>query len=691
MSLTGVAHSLLKFWNPAVWRVLRWVLLAFAVLIVVIAALPFLLPTSVYKEQLIKQTRLLTGRELKIDGDLNVSFWPTLSVVVEKVRFANAPGAAERYLATMESLVVGAELFPLLSGDLKVTEIKLVKPVINLEIDAKGRGNWRFTPSKSESDDPTEKPEDEQSNAQSDLSFSDVNLTQGVLTYRDARTKTAQRVDAIDASVKLPSLDQPMLISGGMTWNTEVIAIEMEVSQPRALSSRGKSAVKAKIDGDVLKATFDGTVDASGREIKGDIDLQTESAQRLAAWAGVALPKVKGFGPMTLSGKMSTAGDRIAFIDAKLALDDMKGSGNLALEAGRETPRLTGDFTLDRLDINPYLGREGEPDRNPGEGSGWSEESIDLSALRYVDANFAFAAGALTIGEVKIGRSALDIVIAKGKLRADLKELALYGGSGRGVIALDGSDTIPRFGLDFSVGGVDGAPFLRDAIGAWRLSGTGSIVARVTGSGRSERAWMRSLNGEVAIRFRNGAIKGVDLGAVARTIETVLTGSAVGPDAKTNFSDFGGSFVIREGVAANRNLRLINPEVRLDGVGIVNIGNESIDYHMEPRALSSRRGLGRVGIADIGIPFRIKGNWDHPSYEPDLTGVLPATLDAILESANPLDKLKAAGDGIDGLLEGIGGQPSQQQGASAKKRDKKKRQSDQDPLDQLRDLFGGDR
>mgnify|MGYP000290577049 CR=1 FL=1 len=40
------------------WRVLRWVLLALAVLVVGLIALPFLLPTSVYKEQIIEQTRL---------------------------------------------------------------------------------------------------------------------------------------------------------------------------------------------------------------------------------------------------------------------------------------------------------------------------------------------------------------------------------------------------------------------------------------------------------------------------------------------------------------------------------------------------------------------------------------------------------------------------------------------------------
>ena len=126
------------------WRVLRWVLLALVLLVGALVALPFLLPTSVYKQQIIEQARVATGRELKIDGDLKISFWPAFGVEVGKVSFANAAGAAAPQMVTMDTMVVGAELMPLLSGTLNVTEIRFVNPTINLEIDGKGRGNWLF-------------------------------------------------------------------------------------------------------------------------------------------------------------------------------------------------------------------------------------------------------------------------------------------------------------------------------------------------------------------------------------------------------------------------------------------------------------------------------------------------------------------------------------------------------------------
>lgn len=673
-------------------RVFRWVLVAVVLLVAVVVALPFLLPTSVYKEQIIEQTRLATGRALAIDGDLRLSFWPALGVEVEKVRFANVAGAAEADMATMDKLVVGAELWPLLGGALKVTEIRLVNPVINLEIDEKGRGNWLFEPQTAAAgaEMPAAEAPPASSTSSADFSFRDVTLSGGVLTYRDRRNGTAQRVEAINANVKLPSLDQPMEFDGGLTWNKEAITIATTIASPRALSTGGKSAVIAKIAGEVLAATFDGDVNAASGTTSGAIDFNTKSARRLAAWSGVELPKVKGFGAMKLKGVVEASAARVAFKDARLSLDGMNGSGNLALDTSRARPYVKGDFTLDRLDLNPYMsGGGGAGGGTSGGGMPkWSDAPIDVSALRLVDADFDFAVNALAVGGLKIGRSALSIALSGGKMRANLKQLALYGGNGSGVISLDGAGAVPALGLDLSISGVNAEPFLSDLAGFSRLQGSGSIVAKVAATGKSQRAWMKSMGGSARIQFVDGAIKGVNLAEIARSIQSALSGSAVGGAAKTDFAELSGSFAIRQGVAANKDLKLLNPFVRLNGAGIIDLGEQTLDYRVEPKAVSSIKGQGGSGdIGGIGIPFRIKGPWSNPSYSPDLSGVLPDALDSIIKGDNPLDKLKDGG----GLGDILGRKPSQQEGAEDTKSDKKKKPSPENPLGTLQDLLGGNR
>ena len=658
-------------------RVIRWGLVLLVLLIVAVLALPFVLPTSVYKEQIIEQTRLATGRQLTIDGDLNISVWPALGVEVQKVRFANVEGAAEPDMATMDSLVVGAELWPLLSGALKVTEIRLVNPVINLEIDKNGRGNWLFEPQGGAAPTGEGAPPPSPQTSSADFSFRDVVLSGGTLTYRDQRDGTDQRVEAINANVRLPSLDEPLVFDGGLTWNKEAITIAATIANPRALSTAGKSALTAKVEGEVLKAAFEGEADAAAGAIAGNVDFSTASARRLAAWAGVELPKVKGFGAMKLAGKLEADGGRVAFKETKLSLDGMNGSGNLALDTTKAVPYVKGDFTLDRLDLNPYMSAGG----GAGGGSGggmpkWSDAPIDVSALRLVDADFDFAVNQLFAGGLKIGRSALGIALKGGKMRANLKQLALYGGNGTGTIGLDGSGAAPVIALDLSVSGVSAAPFLTDLAGFNRLEGTGSIVAKVTASGKSQRAWMKSMGGSARIQFVDGAIKGVNLAEIARTIQSALTGSAVGGAAKTDFAELSGSFAIRRGVAANKDLKLLNPFVRLNGAGIIDLGEQTLDYRVEPKAVGSIKGQGgRSDLGGIGIPFRIKGPWSNPSYSPDLSGVLPDALDSIMKGDNPLDKIKEGG-GLGDLLGGKKDTGETKDGAKTK------------PANPVQDLFG---
>src|SRR5258706_16460900 len=109
------------------WRYLRWVLLALVILVGLAVALPFVLPVGVYKDQIIAQARQATGRDLKIDGALSISFFPSFGVELNGVHFANAKGAHDADMAMMEKLIVGAEFFPLLSGQVKVNHITLIK------------------------------------------------------------------------------------------------------------------------------------------------------------------------------------------------------------------------------------------------------------------------------------------------------------------------------------------------------------------------------------------------------------------------------------------------------------------------------------------------------------------------------------------------------------------------------------
>ena len=103
-------------------------------LIVAIVVVPMLIPLERYKSEIQQQAKKQTGRDLRIDGDISLSVFPTIAVSVANVGFANAPGAATPEMATIDRLDVALQILPLLSGEVAIDRFILEKPVISLEI-----------------------------------------------------------------------------------------------------------------------------------------------------------------------------------------------------------------------------------------------------------------------------------------------------------------------------------------------------------------------------------------------------------------------------------------------------------------------------------------------------------------------------------------------------------------------------
>ena len=184
-------------------------------------------------------------------------------------------------------------------------------------------------------------------------------------------------------------------------------------------------------------------------------------------------------------------------------------------------------------------------------------------------------------------------------------------------------------------------PLLTDGAGFNRLSGVGNITLKLSATGRSQRALMSGLDGTMQMKLEDGAIKGANLAEIARTIQSALSGSAVGGPAKTDFAELSATLVVKNGVGRNDDLKLLNPFVRLSGAGAIDVAGQRLDYRVEPRAVRSNEGQGgKTDLRGVGIPFHIKGPWSRLSYAPDLTGIANTALESIIKGEDPLDAIK---------------------------------------------------
>ena len=127
----------------------KWVCLGVVVLVVAaMAAVYAVLASYDYnklKPRMARMVKDATGRELKLEGeiDLTIGFTPTL--VVRNAGFANAPWGSQPQMIQVDTLEAAVRLLPLLTGEVVVTYIGLSGVDVLLENGTDGKGNWDFT------------------------------------------------------------------------------------------------------------------------------------------------------------------------------------------------------------------------------------------------------------------------------------------------------------------------------------------------------------------------------------------------------------------------------------------------------------------------------------------------------------------------------------------------------------------
>lgn len=621
---------------------MKKLLIGGGVIVVILLAVTFIapavIPTDVYRNQIVSQIENATGRKAAIAGPVKVTVFPNLGFSAEQFSLANAPGMTPASMVMLDKLTVRVALFPLLTGTIVIDSFVLERPTIALAIDRAGRPNWKISPAGSAPTAPAPggAPAAESGGVGlSGLTLGDVRLVEGKITYADARSGASYAIDGINMSVSLPSLTSPMKADGQAIWNNEKISLALHVSDPNAFLDGKTTDVVTDIAAAPLQFNFKGKV-TNDRVLKaeGSLDLAVASVRKLADWARnpLDLPGT-GLGPLKISGTVAMDGPTVAFKTARFRLDEIEGAGDLRYDGRAARPHVSAKLALGQIDLNSYLppeeGRGGpRPASAPADRSGtaakqdWSDAPIDLSPLRQADADLDLAVEGLKVRKFTVGKSHLVMTNKAGKLVFDLTDMQLYEGHGKAMVTADGTGAVPGVALSFNLTGLQANPFLRDTMDFERLEGTGAAELSVQGQGGSQRAIVSSLNGNGRFAFLNGAVRGINLAAMVRNVESAFLDKSAREQQKTDFSELTGSYTIRSGIANNQDLDLKSPLLRISGSGTVDLPKRSVSYRVEPKVVASTEGQG--GRADVGgvmVPVIVDGPWDNLTYKPDLAGL----------------------------------------------------------------------
>ncbi|MEZ5995771.1 MAG: AsmA family protein [Hyphomonadaceae bacterium] len=584
-----------------------------------------------------------TGRDLVLGDNIDISFWPVLGFSVDHASLSNPEGfSQDTPFIAADRIVFAVKVMPLLHGAVEVKELIFEGAQVNMLAQADGAANWTF---------PTAETSPEQQTTLEDLRLDDVRLTNGVISFQGADGASPLVIEEVNASLALASLDSPAQMQADLTYRGERMNVDGEIGLPRAMLEKGQTPLTARVRTGPLTANFEGAFDSASGALTGALEANGPSVRRLASWMGAPIGEGGGFGAYRLTAQMTHEGETTELRDASIRLDDIDARGRLSLnmpEGGRM--RVSGALSAPNIDLNTYLPA---PAQGANQGvevnTAWPTTALDLSGLRALDADLDLTLGALRFQRMSFADVALNLRLRNGAADARLSRISLYEGAGTARLIADGSHATPRIAVELNAQNVQAETLLRDAIGFDKIAGRGRLTASLVGQGASLAAIMQSLNGNASFNFNDGQWKGVNLAQVARTVQAALSGQSVGGGAATDFAELSATFAVANGVMATDNLRLLNPFVRLEGRGLMNIGAQTIDMRIAPRAVNSAQGQGGdVNVGGLGIPFRVSGPWSHVSFRPALEDVAQSELRSILRNQNQGSVLGRIGDALFG-------------------------------------------
>ncbi|HEY1796945.1 MAG TPA: AsmA family protein [Stellaceae bacterium] len=623
-----------------------------AVVVLALGGAAMLVPLNSLRGPIETAASRALDRQVRVAGSLHLTLFPEFGISLKNVSIANSAGAHDPEMVTVGKIIVGARLMPLLSGRLVTTKIVLKRPVIHLELGKDGVANWQFGA----------RTQGLAENPFSDgrLGIKDARIENGEVTYFDAAIGKTQTLSAVSLTLAMAGSKEAghkLTVEGTATHQSVPLQLAASLDDLDGFIKGGASQGRVRVRSAMVNIDFTGRL-AVGGALDGKLSLDAPSLRRLAGWAGHPLPPGNGLGAVTVTAAVRGKDGVYTLSKADIGLDRMKLAGTLAIDARLAVPSLNGSLSVDRLDTGPYLAPGNAEDVTKVAKAPDRNTPLALGALKSADADLKLAVGGLVLPDFEIDRAAIAAVLKKGILQAQLTSFTAYGGSGKGTVTLDPSGALPTLRADIDMSGVRVEAFLAEMAGVRRIAGSGAIRLDIASRGRSELDIVRNLSGKGSLTVGNGSIAGADLGAVARLVQSTLTGSfltgAVGDNARTAFGTLSASFTIEGGIVRVGALRLVNPVVEMTGAGTINLATRQIDFRFEPHALQGMPGL---NLVDIGIPFYVRGSWDHPSFAPDTAGLakgIVGTVGGLGSKAVglPGEVLKAPGDVLHSLLGG---------------------------------------
>lgn len=597
---------------------------AIALLALLVAALPFIVPGSVLRDVVAGRLSNWTGRTVVVDGLPRFSLYPDLVVTIDNVTFKNPPEMGDEAFATVDAIRAQILPLPLLIGRIEFAEFELVRPRFRFVVLKDGSSNWDMSSGSiarmsqravtraaeaaavAAADPDSPAPIDTTGQA---VRMGRITIIDGTILYDDLTADRREEATNLAFDMSWPYAAGPAVITGSLAWRGEPVLFNGLIRQPLKLMGGATSSVRFGLAATTLRASFAGDAQISAAPyLVGDASVATPSLRRTMTWLGHPMESDATLGVASVSGTLVWDGETAAFEPATVLLDGNQATGSLSFARGPERPIVRGTLSAERLDLSAYA----DAARAEINANGpWPIAPVRLPYAEALDAELAISTKQLVAGPARLGKAAGTLSLQDGRVTVGVDEAQFYGGamSGQASLLMAGDDL--TMSLEGRVARVPARAALTDIAGIDGLDGSATASLAVTARGKTWGEFLRSLSGGATVEVAGGSLA-QDLVGIADSLADPLADALTPEGGKTTFASLTATLAISGGILATDDLTLKG------GPAVVTLRGDGSVVTGLVAAQGTLRALGHE------VPIVVGGGWRAPRVARDAAPPAPA-------------------------------------------------------------------
>lgn len=546
-----------------------------------------------------------TGRTLKIGGDLDLAFgWRQAHIRAANVTFSNPPWAMRDNMIDVEEVALDVALLPLFRREIVIDDARLHHAELAFETSLDGRKNWLL--------------DRNQRDEKARIVVRHLALSDGRVAYDDPARGT--RLNARIAT----SQGGPDKAGGTLTFSVQgryrgqalvaqgtgdsVLALR-DARTPYHVGVAGQiGPTHVRADGRITNLLKLSAVDLQ-------IALRGGSLAQLYPLLGVVFPDTP---PYATRGRLIHSDHQWQYVKFSGQVGKSDIAGTLRVDTGTARPYLVAELnsrSLNFADLGPLVGtrhepRAAAPSARPASGRVLPDTAFRIERWTRMDANVTLNAESIVRPEaLPLSRLSTHLQLRDGDLTLDPLRFDVAGGTLAGSVRLDGRRSPIKAAAALNARKLELAQLFptldRSRTSLGELNGTFDLKGR----GNTVAAMLGSADGQVSMLIDSGEISKLMMETVSLHLLEMLQLKIAG-DHPVRIRCGIADFDVTQGVMRPDMLVLDTDITRIDGVGRIDLRQETLDLTVRPKTR-------KLSLVALRTPIHVQGSFAHPQASLD--------------------------------------------------------------------------